>query len=170
MQRIALIESDRNMGLIERPEYKRRWNFAPWEELEQAALRSWLLDRLEAPHHWQGKPQLKSVAKLTDTVRVDREFMQIAELYAGHSEFDATAMVAELVESESVPFLPVLRYAALGVRKRAEWEACWSKQRDEDAVDAEVAAANPRRTDESADDYARRLAPQQRLRKATGSR
>jgi hypothetical protein len=46
-QRIALIESDRSIGLIERPEYKRRWNQEPWEEQEKRALQGWLLDRLE---------------------------------------------------------------------------------------------------------------------------
>ncbi len=50
--RIALIETDPNIGLIERPEYKRRWSIEPWEEMEQAALRNWLLDRLESPSIW----------------------------------------------------------------------------------------------------------------------
>ena len=31
-RRIALIESDRNISLIEQPEYKRRWNVEPFEE------------------------------------------------------------------------------------------------------------------------------------------
>ncbi len=48
-RRIALIESDSTIGLIERPEYKRRWSSAPWEEMERDALRAWLLDRLEDP-------------------------------------------------------------------------------------------------------------------------
>ncbi|MEF8717028.1 MAG: hypothetical protein V5B44_04505 [Candidatus Accumulibacter necessarius] len=48
-RRIDLIERDRNIGLIERPEYKRRWNTPSWESLEQAALRDWLLARLESP-------------------------------------------------------------------------------------------------------------------------
>ena len=48
-RRIDLIERDRNIGLIERPEYKRRWNTPAWDDLERAALRDWLLDRLEAP-------------------------------------------------------------------------------------------------------------------------
>lgn len=30
-RRIKLIETNRNIGLIERPEYKRRWNTEPWE-------------------------------------------------------------------------------------------------------------------------------------------
>jgi hypothetical protein len=145
-RRIALIESDRNIGLIERPEFKRRWNSPPWEKLEHAALRSWLLDRLEASNYWRGEPQLRSVAKLTDTIREDKEFMRVAELYAGRHDFDAMALIAEMVDSESVPFLPALRYTEPGQRKRAEWEVCWAQQRKEDTIDAEIdAAASVRR-------------------------
>jgi hypothetical protein len=53
-RRIALIEQDRNVGLIERPEYKRRWNQEPWEAQDQRALRGWLLDRLETSAYWTG--------------------------------------------------------------------------------------------------------------------
>jgi len=136
-RRIELIERDRNIGLIERPEYKRRWNTPAWEDLERAALRDWLLDRLEAPHLWPASadrpPQLITVNRLADAVRADAAFMQIAELYAGHSGFDLTQVVAELVAGESVPFLPVLRYADTGLRKRAQWEDTWALQRREDA-------------------------------------
>ena len=136
-RRIDLIERDRNIALIERPEYKRRWNTPAWEESERAALRDWLLDRLEAPHLWPADvdhpPQLVTVNRLADAVRTDAAFMQIAELYAGHSGFDAVQVVAELVASESVPFLPVLRYTDTGLRKRAQWEDTWALQRREDA-------------------------------------
>jgi hypothetical protein len=143
--RIALIESDRNIRLIERPEYKRRWNDTPWREMEQAALRSWLLDRLETPSYWHSDPQLTSVAKLADAVRQDAEFMQVSELYAGRSDFDETTLLAELAESESVPFLPALRYTDSGRRKRTEWEICWEQQRLEDRIDAEVDCKAPAR-------------------------
>ena len=46
-RRIALMESDRNIALIEQPEYKRRWNVEPWDEQLERALREWLLNRLE---------------------------------------------------------------------------------------------------------------------------
>lgn len=36
-RRIALIESDRNVGLVNGPN-KRRWNRTPWEDLEATAL------------------------------------------------------------------------------------------------------------------------------------
>ncbi|MGF6511290.1 BREX-2 system adenine-specific DNA-methyltransferase PglX [Paraburkholderia sp. 32] len=136
-RRIDLIERERNIGLIERPEYKRRWNTPAWEELERAALRDWLLDHLEASHLWPASddhpPQLSTVSGLADAVRTNADFIQIAELYAGHSDFDVGQIVAELVASESVPFLPVLRYTESGMRKRAQWEDTWTQQRREDA-------------------------------------
>jgi hypothetical protein len=51
-RRIALIESRRYIGLVEKPEYKRRWQWsdkgfaAGWAEREHEALERWLLDRL----------------------------------------------------------------------------------------------------------------------------
>ena len=136
-RRIDLIERDRNIGLIEQPEYKRRWNTPAWDDLERAALRDWLLDRLEATELWPASvdqpPHLTTVNRLADAIRSDGAFMQIAELYAGHSGFDVTQVVAELVASESVPFLPALRYADTGLRKRAQWEDTWALQRREDA-------------------------------------
>jgi hypothetical protein len=136
-RRIKLIERDRNIGLIERPEYKRRWNETSWDELERTALRDWLLDRLEAAHLWPASdeqpPQLTTVNRLTDTLRNDAAFTQVAELYAGHSGFDLAQIVADLVAGESVSFLPVLRYTDTGLRKRAQWEDTWALQRREDA-------------------------------------
>lgn len=136
-RRIDLIECDRNIGLIERPEYKRRWNSLQWAALEQAALRGWLLNRLESPQYWLSStdqpPQLTSTNRLADRVRRDNDFMQIAALYAGHADFDVNSLVTELVTSESVPFLPVLRYKDTGMRKRTQWEDTWALQRREDA-------------------------------------
>lgn len=136
-RRIDLIERDRNIGLIERPEFKRRWNTPLWEDMERSALRDWLLDRLESSHLWPANadhpPQLTTANRLADKVRGDADFLQIAELYAGHSGFDLAQIVAELVADESVPFLPVLRYTDSGLRKRAQWEDTWALQRREDA-------------------------------------
>ncbi len=135
-RRIDLIDSDRNIGLIERPEYKRRWNSPSWESLEQAALRDWLLARLEAAQKvgaGDTAADLSSTNKLADRMRADADFMQVAELYAGHAGFDPAQLVAELVASEAVPFLPVLRYTETGLRKRAQWEETWALQRREDA-------------------------------------
>ena len=48
-RRIRLIESDRFVGLVEQPEYKRRWNVEAWHDQEQRVLRDWLLARLALP-------------------------------------------------------------------------------------------------------------------------
>ena len=123
-RRIELIETDRNIALIEQPEYKRRWNTEPWESQLERALRNWLLDRLESYFDFdgrmndEGKPTAKldmaltSVARLADVARQDPDFMQVGELYRNDPAFDVERLVAELVEAESVPLLPVLRYKA----------------------------------------------------------
>ena len=116
-RRIKLIETNKEIGLIEKPEYKRRWNTEPWDEQEQRALKNWLLDRLEDKRYWP-RIELQSTARLADRASGDAEFMQVAALYRGRPDFDVSALVAELVEGESVPFLPILRYKASGLRKR----------------------------------------------------
>jgi hypothetical protein len=133
-RRIDLIASDRNIGLIERPEYKRRWNLPQWETVEHIALGKWLLDRLEAAQKVGSgdTASLTSTNKLADQMRTDANFMQVAALYAGHADFDPSQLVAELVSSEAVPFLPILRYTETGLRKRAQWEDTWALQRRED--------------------------------------
>jgi hypothetical protein len=147
-RRIELIETDRNIGLIEQPEYKRRWNTESWESQLERVLCNWLLDRLENYFDFDGrmndecKPtektdiMLTSTARLADIARQDAEFIQVGELYRNDPAFDAHRLVAELVEAESVPLLPILRYKDSGLRKRREWEQTWDLQRQEDAIDA----------------------------------
>jgi hypothetical protein len=147
LRRIAAIESNPQIALIERPEYKRRWNDTPWEEKVQAALHAWLLDRLESYFDIDGrmndagKPTAKvdvsllSTAKPADLAGRDPAFQAVAELYRGRPDFDMVRLVTELVEGESVPLLPVLRYKPSGLDKRLAWERTWELQRQEDAID-----------------------------------
>lgn len=132
-RRIALIESNRDLALIEAPECKRRWNLEPWDEQETRALRSWLLDRLESPPYWpRTTPRLRSAADLADQAALDHNFLAVAALLEKRSDFDLKALVTGLLDGEAVPFLPVLRYKESGLRKRQAWEATWEKQRAED--------------------------------------
>jgi hypothetical protein len=147
LHRIAAIESNPQIALIEQPEYKRRWSDTPWEEKVEAALHAWLLDRLESYFDLDGrmndagKPtaqvevSLLSTAKLADMAGRDPAFQAVAELYRGRPDFDVVRLVAELVEAESVPLLPVLRYKPSGLDKRRAWERTWELQRQEDAID-----------------------------------
>jgi hypothetical protein len=137
-RRIAAIESNPNIRLIEQPEYKRRWNDEPWDEQQERALRNWLLDRIEAPQVWS-TPKPVSCARLADRLRDDHDFMQVAALYRGHPDFDVTNLVVELAAAEAVPYWAPLRYTAAGLRKRQVWERTWDLQRHEDAIDVRAA-------------------------------
>ncbi len=137
-RRIDAIARHPEIKLIEVPEYKRRWNLDPWEQQVQAALRRFLLDRMEAASLWK-EPHLITTARFADQLRQDADFVQVAGLHRGRSDFDFDALVRELVEAEGVPFLPVLRYKPDGLRKREVWERTWDLQRQEDAIDARTA-------------------------------
>ncbi|WP_291980613.1 BREX-2 system adenine-specific DNA-methyltransferase PglX [Luteitalea sp.] len=131
-RRLLLIEDNSEIALVEQPAYKRRWNVDRWEDLAERALREWLLDRLESVSYWPNVA-LTSAARLADHARHDAEFLRKAAIYRDRDEFDVSTLVAELLESESVPFLSVLRYKAAGLEKRAQWESVWALQRREDA-------------------------------------
>jgi len=140
-RRLRLIATDKSIGLIERPEYKRRWNVTPWAEQLTAALRTWLLDRLETLSHSAAEPALFSVSELAERTRADADFQRVAGLYTGRPDYDLTALVAELVAKENAPSLPGQRYKDTGLRKRAQWEETWTKQRAEDAITARLTKA-----------------------------
>jgi hypothetical protein len=131
-RRIAIIETNRDIALIERPEYKRRWNLPSWEEMESVALKCWLLDRIEANEIWK-EHRLYSCAQLRDALSRDLEWLSVAEIYHREPLEDLDRFVTDLAIPEAVPFLPVLRYTETGLRKRTEWEQVWKLQREEDA-------------------------------------
>lgn len=140
-RRITAIRRSRDIALVERPEYKRRWTSEAWESQEREALEGWLLTRLEAEDLWprdaHPAPKLRSVRQLVDALSDDEEFRRALDLYAGTGS-DAHATVVTLVQQASVPYLEALRYNDSGLRKRSVWKDTWAMQRGEDAIDAEV--------------------------------
>jgi hypothetical protein len=58
---------------------------------------------------------LQTNRHLGEQATTDAEFMQVAELFCARTDFDVHALVAELVEGESVFFLPVLRNEPSGL-------------------------------------------------------
>ena len=144
-KRKDLTSKTKELILLEDIVFKRPWwgrqgvygrlatDYAGWKE---EALESWLFDRLETerylPHKTE-KPELVSCAKLSDIAAADSEFLQVAALYKKREDFDRLVLVTELMQSEAVPFLPVLRYKKPGLVKRKVWERTWDLQRKEDA-------------------------------------
>jgi hypothetical protein len=132
-QRIAIIESDRDVGLIERPECKRRWSQTSWADRERGALERWLLGHLEALPLWQ-RHELVTCAQLADAVSQDRRVRLAVQRLAGSIDADIGRIVQDLVVAEAVPYLAAHRYSTSGIDTRGEWEHVWDMQRQEDAI------------------------------------
>ena len=145
-QRRGVLQNSPVLSTVESLVFKRPWwgrqgvygsASRTYPEWTRDALKEWLLDRLESPHYWSDpalhEPRLQSVAELTDKASGDHELLQVAAIYRGREDFNLAALVAELVASESVPSLPVVRYKTTGLRKRELWETTWALQRKEDA-------------------------------------
>ncbi|GAA3240160.1 BREX-2 system adenine-specific DNA-methyltransferase PglX [Streptomyces lavendulae] len=140
--RLDIIASHKDIRLIERPEYKRRWSTEDWEKREAAALRAWLLDAAERKELWfeqRGEytaPRALTVFQLADALRHDQDVQAVAALYAADHLSDPDAslatVLAKVIDAEHVPYLAALRYKESGLRKRAQWERVWDQQREED--------------------------------------
>ncbi|ALU39040.1 DNA methylase [Kocuria flava] len=135
-RRIDVIESDRMINLLERPEYKRRWAEEPWEKRQERALRGWLLDRIEAREHWfdrQGRPSVRSIGQLADALGRHQDFVSVLELWAGQRDVDLVATLTKLLIDEAVPYLAACRLKEPALRKWEAWKTTWDLQRREDA-------------------------------------
>ncbi|MFH9297235.1 BREX-2 system adenine-specific DNA-methyltransferase PglX [Streptomyces sp. NPDC017520] len=151
--RLDLIESNRDIRLLERPEYKRRWSVEPWKKREAAALRSWLLDAAERKDLWFEErndfvaPRTLSVFQLADALRHDEDVQAVAALYAAdhldNRDASLATVLASLIETEHVPYLAALRYKESGLRKREDWEHVWEQQREEDRTGERIGISVP---------------------------
>ena len=149
VKRIELIESNKNINLLERPEYKRRWESEPWDRKQKAALKSWLLDKCEDRRLWfapddDGAERARplTVRALANRVRdLFPEAADVAALYDSGQEFGE--VIAEIVRTEHVPYLAALRYKESGMDKRADWEQVWDLQRQEDELNANLDEGEP---------------------------
>ena len=140
--RIHAIESDASIGMIEQPEFKRRWNHEEWEVTWRNALTERFLDKVEALAVWRGdEPAPKSVAQLADLLARDPEAVELAEHLTGTEAPEMAPFLAALLKDEHVPCAAGARYTESGLRKRQSWEATWDLQRKEDAIDALIGTA-----------------------------
>ena len=135
-RRLDTIESNANIRLLEKPEYKRRWATEPWDKQQESTLRGWLLDRLEDRSSWfdaQDRPVARSIAQLADVVSRDAVLVSVLSLWDGAVDVDVTKALTKLLTDEAVPYLSAQRLKDPGLRKREAWEETWELQRQEDA-------------------------------------
>ena len=145
-RRLDLMQSDRSIGLLERPEYKRRWATTPWDKQAREALESAILDRLEQVELWQDAqgPATRSVAQLADLLRNDQVLLGLARARTRTAEPDFAALLADLAPAEAVPYLAAYRYKPSGLEKFREWQKVWDLQRREDAGEAVTIPVPPK--------------------------
>ncbi|NLI19585.1 MAG: BREX-2 system adenine-specific DNA-methyltransferase PglX, partial [Actinomycetales bacterium] len=98
-RRLELIASDPFIGLLERPEYKRRWQTDGWDAQLRAALEAFMLDRLEDPALWRDAADVvvRSVTQLANKVRHDTATMRAIALLTGSPDADVAAVIGKLM-------------------------------------------------------------------------
>lgn len=135
MERYSAMQQSPWLGLLERPEYKRRWAGPTWDQLVKDAVQKALLEQLEAPELWRdasGRPVVRSAAQVADDLRRDERFRELLTLHTGSQDYDLTTEVSKLLAGEAVPGLAALRYKPAGLEKFRAWERTWDLQRAED--------------------------------------
>ena len=140
-KRRKIIAENRNLALMETPVYKRLWlgqrgvfghNSLTYQERAAAAMRTWLLDRLET----QAKTapgESFTLREAAQALQTDPAVQAVAEVLTNTADFDLVRVLSDLALSDAVPHLAALRYSDSGLEKRAAWEHTWDLQRREDA-------------------------------------
>lgn len=142
-RRIDEIKNNRLIAVVEKPLYKRRWigrqgtfnHSALADELE-TACKNELLDLLEKTLS-ETLSGVVTVAQLADRVILDERFQAIGSAYMGAKDFGAQKLVEHLVNAQEVPQMAAARVKPAAIHKYRAWQDVWSKQREEDAIDAE---------------------------------
>lgn len=134
-RRLAAIDSNPALRLLEQPDFKRRWAGSTWDELLADAVKAALLDRLEAPELWRDgseRPLARSAAQIADTLRHDERVRELLTIHTGSQDFDLTTEIGNLLAGEAVPSFAPLRYKPNGIEKFRAWQHAWDLQRAED--------------------------------------
>jgi hypothetical protein len=127
--RVAVIERNLRIRVIEQPEYKHRWTLRNWDaEFGDAGRR--LLAKA-AERLFDGTVAVLRRAVMARSALLDSRMRELADvLSAGKVAPDV--LVQGIVRDDAVPFLAAWRYSATGLDKRAAWERTWELQRRED--------------------------------------
>jgi SAM-dependent methyltransferase len=134
-QRLRLLDDPdhgKHLRLLETPETKRRWSPPDEAKSFSDAVRTWLLERIEASFREQSIPELRTARQLALELGRDPAVAAAHELLTEDSGLDFVKLISDLFDSEGVPFLAGYRYAETGMEKRASWEETWRLQRLED--------------------------------------
>lgn len=148
-RRLEAIRAHATLGLLEQPDYKRRWSTLGWQHLIGGILRDRMLDLCERPDVWfterdgSRRPVTRSVRELAELMEGDSEFVELAALYAPRTR--VLDVLRTLLSDEHVPAAAALRYKPSGLKKQNHWTALWESQRLEEATRANTLIPVPPR-------------------------
>ncbi|GDX78542.1 DNA methylase [Deltaproteobacteria bacterium] len=145
--RMAAIEADPRLQLLESFAYKRRWQTPDLDKEATSGAERWLLDRLEdlfAPRSEQSKhtasaalatPKPYRLEAVVSAWQRDPRVAAVAAVFTGEGARTDLAVVAEkLLKGAALPDNPRRVYTAEGLRKLDEWKRVWALQDQEDAA------------------------------------
>ncbi len=114
--RLALIESDETVGILEQPAYKRRWTQTVWDERVRSAATALLADGLEASVRESGPSQPASLNLLANRLARDERLLAIASLL-GASTDTLAATLGRILDASAVPDSPSRFLKRTGLQK-----------------------------------------------------
>lgn len=143
-ERLRNIASNKDVRLIEQPQFKRRWQLADLNADAKEATRDWLLDRLEelfAPAtdgHAAGALSNLQPYRLEEILAAwtagdqGARVIAVAKVYVGTADIDLASIAEDLLRDNAIPDNPYRVYMAEGIRKLRKWQDIWVLQDRED--------------------------------------
>lgn len=139
--RARVVATNREIGILESPEHKRRWTLRDWNAEFGLEVKEAVLGEAEACFREVGVQPIRMVR---ESVERGARVIRLGDATNGLVGEDFAAEAA-------VPFLSSLRFTASGLEKHRQWQHTWSLQRREDAGETVGEIPVPPKYDQ--DDY-----------------
>ena len=114
-RRLALIEENTTIAILEQPLFKRRWTFEPWDDLVVRAATTWLLDALG--ERLRARPHLATADELATELRRDPKAAFVGTVAKSAKDVDFGDTIARLLATESIPDNSARVLTPSGLRK-----------------------------------------------------
>jgi hypothetical protein len=140
VRRRKLLESDRFLALLESPVNKRLWKgtqgvFGRYDrtylDKTRTALGTWFAQRVEAVARERSRHF--ALEHLVAALQDDGGALAVCEILADRRDFNLSQLVADVLQTGSVPSHPLHTYKPTGLVKRQAWERTGADQARADA-------------------------------------
>lgn len=146
--RVAAIEEDARLQLLEQPAFKRRWQTPDLDAEAKKACEAWLLDRLEdlfAPGGPLSEARPYTLEAVAQAFTADPRVAAVAGVATGQgAQTDLTLLCERLLRGAALPDNPLRVYTDEGLRTLAAWKEVWALQDREDAGETVTIPAPPK--------------------------